>query len=297
VTEDREPYESYEALARGPMEGTGYFNCPVCTYMKQARGPDVQILLDRRHSLSRPPGSGMVTAVTRKHMPVDLDPARARAEELLVLYAEKHRLPGMLDGRPAQGLYSHWRACWVPINNLAIPTFPHELAGMMAYETQQAVEWFHDRSHVLVGDSTVRSIPDDEVDERIAGMQYAIDKEVMRIDHGGVISDYVDPETMVGYGTFHDWYGAAAGEEGATLRYDLAAMPRERQRALVERWERAHLDFLAAHQDIGYDRDYGYLRRPFRVFDRPPVVKQTPTVSMWPDAARWTIYGTGDLEY
>lgn len=84
------------------------------------------------------------------------------------------------------------------------------LADAMCMAVQEAVRWFHDRNHMFLGDPGVRVIPDDEVRERIAGYQVVLDKEAQRVS-------MIDQDL---------------------LAYQLNQMPFERQRALVERWER-----------------------------------------------------------
>ena len=230
-----------------------------------------------------------MTAVSRNHEATENVVAltyapngfRERARQLLVLYAEKHQCNGMFDDRPS--IPSHYAARWEPLTHAVGHIVPQELADQLAELTQEAIEWFHDPAHVLLGDPTVRVIPDDEVHTRIMGMQYAMDKEVMRINGGGQIMSLVNPETMEGYDQFIEWYELslarrmtspsysleALGFYAETVeRYDLTKLPYEQQRALVERWERAHIDYLAAHLDVGYDVDGGYLRQPYRIFDR-----------------------------
>jgi hypothetical protein len=227
---------------------------------------------------------------------------KKQCAQLMIMFAEKHGRNGMLDDRPRYGMTGHYSARWEPIDNSIITAVPQELADKLALLTQEAIAWFHDPAHVLLGDPTVRVIPDDEVKQRVMGMQYAMDKEVMRINGGGSITQLVNPETMEGYDQFLEWYernlaeretSPSYGTVETVRRYDLTALPYEQQRALVERWERAHLDFLATHPEIGYDVDGGYLRRPYRVFDRHALRK----ASAWPSVPVRTYYGGMTYDY
>lgn len=108
-------------------------------------------------------------------------------------------------------------------------TVPRQLADDMAAACQEAVRWFHDPDHVFLGDPEVRSVPDDEVRERIAGYQEELDKEWLRVSR------------------LHPTSSPTAPTGPDTLKYGLSEMPFARQRALVERWERSWTDWLKAH--------------------------------------------------
>lgn len=241
---------------------------------------------------------GVPLAIARDHVEwneVD-DTLRDEAKRLLLEVADEMRLTGMFsDTADSSSMTQHYRAHWRPIAQ-PIKRFPQVLADAMAKETQEAVQWFHDRDHAFYGDPGVRAIPDDEVAERIAGMQFAMDKEIYQtIARAGTIEGIIDPETMEGYERFLRWYAEEhkpesdrrAGEAGSAtygypvLRYDLSAMPPERQRALVERWERSHRTFLADHPDINYHPEVGYLTTPYRIYGPPE------TGEVW---GSWTTY-------
>lgn len=109
-------------------------------------------------------------------------------------------------------------------------TVPRQLADDVAATCQEAVRWFHEPGHVFLGDPTVRTVPDEEVRERIAGYQSELDAEwrrVVRIPANDVRAP------------------APTGPD--VLKYELSEMPFARQRALVERWERSWTDWLTAH--------------------------------------------------
>lgn len=117
-------------------------------------------------------------------------------------------------------------------------TMPQAVADAMAAEAQRAAEWFHDAGDVYLGDPTVRSIPDEEVRERIAGWQAEYDKEVSRYNRG-------------------------QSDERKLLRYVLADLPFERQRALVERWERIWKDWMEANPGWIYDSTIGFVHERY----------------------------------
>lgn len=241
--------------------------CGLCVSGTMKDGPAVQLLTC--------PSCRVPTAVPREHYTQENLPAEVReaAADLLVANAEETRLSGMFDGTADTGsLSSHWRAHWRSLEH-GLDNFPQELANGMTQLAQEAIRWFHDRDRVLPGDPMVRAIPDDEVRERIRGFQYAMDKEVYQtVGRAGRITRLIDPETMEGYEEFLAWYAGykaalPANETYRVLRYDLAAMPYERQRALVERWERLHADYLRAHPELAYHLRYGYVGVPYRIFD------------------------------
>ncbi len=109
-------------------------------------------------------------------------------------------------------------------------TVPKAIANALADICQEAITWFHDPSHVFLGDPDVRTIPDEEARSRIAGYQMELDKELRRVRR-------LPP----GLG------GAKEPIGDDVLGYVLSDMPFARQRALVERWERVWTDWLAAH--------------------------------------------------
>ena len=117
-------------------------------------------------------------------------------------------------------------------------TMPQAVANVMADEVVKAVEWFYDLDHVYLGDPTVRSIPDDEVRDRIEGWQREYDKEVAR-------------------------YNRRLPDENRRLRYVLADMPFERQRALVENWEHIWMSWLAENPDWHCDEGEGFLHKTY----------------------------------
>lgn len=117
-------------------------------------------------------------------------------------------------------------------------TIPQVTADAMAAEAQRALEWFHDPDDVYLGDPTVRSIPDEEVRERIAGWQAEYDKEVNR-------------------------YNKGQSDARKLVRYVLADMPFERQRVLVERWERIWIDWQEANPDWIYKADIGFVHKKY----------------------------------
>ena len=240
--------------------------CPICARVRP-NGPEAQLVSA---------WDGVQMAVPREHGVVSSE-LKQTLQKLLLMYARKHQRNGMFDDRPHHGIVGHYAARWETINSAALSFTPQELADALAMRTQEAIEWFHDSARVMLGDPTVRTIPDDEVHQRVMGMQYVMDKEIMRINGGGPITRLIDPGTMDGYDDFLEWYEGMLARRGTTtvyesaetvLRYDLTALPFEQQRALVEQWERIHLDYLAAHPEIGYDIDGGYLRRPYLIFDR-----------------------------
>lgn len=106
---------------------------------------------------------------------------------------------------------------------------PKKIADDMAAACQEAVRWFHESTHVFLGDPAVRGILDGEVRERIAGYQSELDNEWRRV-------------------TSIPWSTLSQKMTGLdVLKYELSGMPFARQRALVERWERAWTDWLEAH--------------------------------------------------
>lgn len=112
---------------------------------------------------------------------------------------------------------------------VACKSVPKKIADDMAAACQEAVRWFHESTHVFLGDSSVRNVPDEEVRERVAGYQEELDKEWRRV---------------IGI----PWSSLSQKITGLdVLRYELSEMPFARQRALVERWERAWTNWLEAH--------------------------------------------------
>ena len=117
-------------------------------------------------------------------------------------------------------------------------TMPQAVANAMADEAQRAVEWFHNQEDVYLGDPTVHSISDEEVRERIAGWQAEYDKEVNRYNRG-------------------------QSEESKLAYYVLADLPFERQRSLVERWERIWIDWMASNPEWVYDSEAGLVNKKY----------------------------------
>jgi len=117
-------------------------------------------------------------------------------------------------------------------------TMPQVVADAMAAEVQLAVEWFHNADDVYLGDPTVRTIPDEDVRGRIAAWQVEYDKEVNRYNKG-----QSDARTL--------------------LRYIVSDLPFERQRALVERWERIWQDWIDANPGWNYDSEIGFIHTKY----------------------------------
>lgn len=117
-------------------------------------------------------------------------------------------------------------------------TMPQVVADAMAAEAQRAAEWFHNPDDVYLGDPTVRSIPDEEVRERIADWQAEYDKEVNRYNRG-------------------------QSDERTLLRYVLVDLPFARQRVLVERWERIWKDWMDANPEWVYDTTAGFVHKRY----------------------------------
>lgn len=117
-------------------------------------------------------------------------------------------------------------------------TMPQALADAMAAEVVRAVEWFHDPDDAFLGDPTVRSIPDWEVAERVVGWQNEYAKEVNRYNRG------MPPQ-------------------GVLVGYVLVDLPFERQRALVERWERLWRDWLEANPDWVCEPSGGFVHKRY----------------------------------
>ena len=127
---------------------------------------------------------------------------------------------------------------------------PQELANALASEAQKAVEWFHDNSKILTAIYTDRPISDEEVELRIQGFQYAMDREVARMNNfeyeGGWEWRWDD-----GWRELHKAWVAKWEEHKASAklvgnwhpehnkpdRYPLDKLPFTIQRALVTRWE------------------------------------------------------------
>lgn len=117
-------------------------------------------------------------------------------------------------------------------------TMPQVVADAMAAEVVGAVEWFHDPDNVYLGDPSVRSIPDGEVRDRIAGWQAEYDKEVAR-------------------------YNRSLPEDLRRLRYVLADLPFGRQRALAERWERIWGDWMVANPGWSAESGDGFVHENY----------------------------------
>lgn len=117
-------------------------------------------------------------------------------------------------------------------------TIPQAIANAVAAEVSRCVEWFHNPDDVYLGDPTVRPISDEEVVQRIDGWQIEYNKEVDRYNRGQ--PDYNMLE-----------------------RYILSDMPFERQRALVERWERIWQDWFEEHPGWIYESDIGFVHEKY----------------------------------
>ncbi len=127
---------------------------------------------------------------------------------------------------------------------------PQELADQLALVCDDATLWFHDHSHVVQVDKPeLEPITDDQVRDRIQGMQYSMDREIARLvafQYGAAWNwrfdaDWRDKHTA--------WVIAFNAEltkpEFATQvrkthvwRYDLSAMPWVNQYNLCVRWQR-----------------------------------------------------------
>lgn len=122
---------------------------------------------------------------------------------------------------------------WAP-KEQAYKTVPQELADELASLAQLAVQWFHDRSHRFSGDAELPSmLSDGAVRARIRGYQDELDREGDRVRRLEVGTDVI-----------------TLNPTGPNVRtYQLVELPFSRQRALVERWERAWLTWLTANPE------------------------------------------------
>lgn len=130
-------------------------------------------------------------------------------------------------------------------------TMPEKLADAIASEAQKAVRWFHpalfpdfDFPAVM----TKNELTDAEVDRCIQGFQYAMDREIARI----LGFDYIqawpwrwEPDWRSRHQQWINAFNLRHREdflfrqrinEARVNRYDLSALPRDVQRALVSRW-------------------------------------------------------------
>ena len=99
----------------------------------------------------------------------------------------------------------------------------------MTLAAQDFCRWFHGSQMRLAGESTVRDISDTEVQERIEGFVDGYLKEYNRMER---------------------W----------EKPYDLRELPFPLQRALVERWEKLHLDWLCDNPEYEYSVAGGFTK-------------------------------------
>ena len=103
----------------------------------------------------------------------------------------------------------------------------------MVEQAGLALSWFHDRENFkFAGVSECADVTDEEVPIRIEGFQTGYDKE---------------------------YYRPRGGHPLLEWRYDWTALPFWIQRALVERWEKLHRDFLKAHPEYHFHPLDGYV--------------------------------------
>ena len=127
---------------------------------------------------------------------------------------------------------------------------PQQLANEIAEEAEEVVHYYHpDIYPDFQYDAlwTMREISDEEVEERVQGFQYAMDREIARLlafKYDGW-SWRFDPDWREKH---HEWVSAyydeidngdllAVSEQKHVLRYDLEDLPFHLQRALVTHWE------------------------------------------------------------
>ncbi len=84
---------------------------------------------------------------------------------------------------------------------------------------------------------------DEMVEKRIAGFQVGYNKEWTRREVLGAWSDFKD-----------DTYQEKE-------RYIFADMPMPMKRAIVSRWDGLHYQYMADHEPLRYDKDFGYYWR------------------------------------
>ena len=121
-----------------------------------------------------------------------------------------------------------------------------ELADAITGEAQEACRWFFESPPPeFSAVYTDAAISDEDVERRIQGFQYALDREVARYSHfefeGGWDWRF-DTDWRERHAAWVERYKEREGEivaqvQGAPLRLDLTELPWERQRALVSRWQ------------------------------------------------------------
>ncbi len=126
---------------------------------------------------------------------------------------------------------------------------PQELADQLVLVCDDATLWFHDHSHVVQVDKPeLEPITDDQVKDRIQGMQYSMDREIARLAgfqyptawNWRFDADWRDKhnEWVVNYNaeiTKPEF--AARVKKAHVWRYDLSAMPWINQYNLCVRWQ------------------------------------------------------------
>ncbi len=127
---------------------------------------------------------------------------------------------------------------------------PQELADQLALVTDDATLWFHDHTHVVQVDRPeLEPITDQEVHDRIQGMQYSMDREIARLSpfqYGAAWNWRFDADWREKHTQWvNDFNAELTKPEFATKvreahvwRYDLSKMPWINQYNLCVRWQR-----------------------------------------------------------
>lgn len=133
---------------------------------------------------------------------------------------------------------------------------PQELADQLAEVCDDATLWFHDHSHVVqLHDPELENITNEQVHDRIQGMQYAMDREIARLvpfRYHDVWKWRFDDDWRERHREWVEAFIAKLAEpQFATRvkithvwRYDLSSMPWLNQYNLCVRWQQIWAKWL-----------------------------------------------------
>ena len=220
-------------------------NCRLCQSVKNILGDnpiDPYVLLTRRY--------GAPLLATTDHV------ARPNFQDLqdvnLLLVWVTKLLP---PGRP---LLADWTRDTIGTNQhvrihfrmkLEYQEMSQALADSIALTAEEACQWFWDKSKVMTAVPTKLAITDEDARNRIQGFQYAMDRELSRINgfhwNEGWLWRFDDnwrEKHNEWVADYKEWEPTQIRQDSYLpglhyLRLDLTALPWAIQRALVTRWQ------------------------------------------------------------
>lgn len=146
---------------------------------------------------------------------------------------------------------------------------PQELAAQLTMVTDAATKWFHDHSVVVqLSSPELEEITDQQVRDRIQGMQYSMDREIARLashEYGAAWNWRFDDDWRERHNEWVESYNQRVGADPLfashvkmlkVWRYDLSAMPWMNQYNLCVRWQQIWAQWKAGTGGASGDKYY-----------------------------------------